>query len=126
MCLTQIPGTHGSDYINASFIDVRLLLAVVTDTLDIKFFRDIARESGTLQHKVRQEHFVNISILQSIMKMCKGPLKEIVEDFWRMVWQYRVKTIMMLTRCVEMGKVSNSLFTNKPTINHPLFHNSYR
>ena len=28
MCLTTIPGKYGSDYINASFIDVRKLVAI--------------------------------------------------------------------------------------------------
>ena len=28
-----------------------------------------------------------------------------VSDFWRMVWEYKIATIVMLTRCVEMSKV---------------------
>lgn len=28
-----------------------------------------------------------------------------VEDFWRAVWQEKVKQIIMLCRCVEMGKL---------------------
>ena len=52
VCLTNIPGKHGSDYINASFIDVSLLEAVVTHLYCT--FRDIARKNSILQHKVSQ------------------------------------------------------------------------
>ena len=39
-------------------------------------------------------------------------MKETVEDFWRMVCQYKVEAVVMLTRCVEMGKVSHNIFIN--------------
>ncbi|CAI8029227.1 Receptor-type tyrosine-protein phosphatase delta [Geodia barretti] len=68
VCLTNIPGKHGSDYINASFID---------------------------GYRKKKQYIA-----------AQGPLKETVEDFWRMVCQYKVEAIVMLTRCVEMGKVS--------------------
>ena len=28
-----------------------------------------------------------------------------VADFWRMVWQYKINHIVMLTKCLEAGKV---------------------
>ena len=34
-----------------------------------------------------------------------GPTEQSVERFWRMVWEYQLTTIVMLTRCVEDGKV---------------------
>ncbi len=35
-----------------------------------------------------------------------GPLKGTVGDFWRMVWEYKLFTIIMLTETVEAGRVS--------------------
>ena len=54
VCLTNIPGKHGSDYINASFIDVSLLVYSCSNTPVHILYRDIARKNSTLQHKVRQ------------------------------------------------------------------------
>ena len=34
-----------------------------------------------------------------------GPVEESVERFWRMVWENKMHTIVMVTRCEEAGKV---------------------
>ena len=34
------------------------------------------------------------------------PLIETIDHFWRMIWEYGVETIVMLTRCVELSRVS--------------------
>ena len=34
-----------------------------------------------------------------------GPVEVSVGRFWRMVWEYGLHTIVMLTQCVEAGKV---------------------
>jgi protein tyrosine phosphatase len=35
----------------------------------------------------------------------QGPLPATVDDFWRMVWEYNCRAVVMLTRCVENGKI---------------------
>ena len=45
--------------------------------------------------------FYKIIILLNI-----GPLPNTLDDFWRMIWEKRLTTIVMLTQCFE-GRVSN-------------------
>ncbi|XP_069594644.1 receptor-type tyrosine-protein phosphatase eta-like isoform X2 [Ranitomeya imitator] len=35
----------------------------------------------------------------------QGPLPRTVNDFWRMIWEKNVRAVIMLTKCVELGKV---------------------
>ena len=37
--------------------------------------------------------------------VAQGPLPNTVEDFWRMVWEYKLTTVVMLTKCYENEKV---------------------
>jgi len=39
----------------------------------------------------------------------QGPLPDTTEDFWRLVWEQRCSTIVMLTHLVERGKVRSLL-----------------
>ena len=39
----------------------------------------------------------------------QGPLSGTIEDFWRLVWEQRCSTIVMLSHLVEGGKVSSSI-----------------
>lgn len=38
-----------------------------------------------------------------------GPKPEMVYDFWRMVWQEHCSSIVMITKLVEVGRVSRAL-----------------
>lgn len=39
---------------------------------------------------------------------CQGPKEETTYDFWRMVDQYNINIIVMLTQLVEKGKVNST------------------
>ncbi|XP_039366829.1 tyrosine-protein phosphatase non-receptor type 18 isoform X2 [Mauremys reevesii] len=56
-----------------------------------------------------QTDYINASFIQGVNnKRCyiatQGPLPHTVLDFWRMIWEYEVKVIVMACREVEMGK----------------------
>ncbi|XP_052281510.1 receptor-type tyrosine-protein phosphatase C-like [Dreissena polymorpha] len=35
----------------------------------------------------------------------QGPTETMMDDFWRMIWQYDISTVVMVTNLVEMGKM---------------------
>ena len=39
-----------------------------------------------------------------------GPMSNTISDFWRMIWEKRLPNIVMLTKCMEAGRVSTHSF----------------
>ena len=55
-----------------------------------------------------------------------GATKEMIDDFWRMVWEQNVDTIVMLNKPIEKGRVcmeNNSWFVYPLLFIH--FHTRY-
>ncbi|XP_064629201.1 receptor-type tyrosine-protein phosphatase eta-like [Lineus longissimus] len=49
---------------------------------------------------------------------CQGPLNRTIDDFWQMVWEQNISTIIMLTKCVESGKEKCARYW--PSDQHPV------
>ena len=41
---------------------------------------------------------------------CVGPKDKTVADFWRMIWEKHILVIVMVTKCVELGKKKCALY----------------
>eukprot|EP00731_Ephydatia_muelleri_P018727 Em0011g767a len=55
---------------------------------------------------------------QNIYISTQGPTDETVNDFWRMVWEKRLGTIVMLTRCIENGREKCAQYWASTNGNH--------
>ncbi|XP_029466612.1 tyrosine-protein phosphatase non-receptor type 18 [Rhinatrema bivittatum] len=70
---------------------------------------DQTRVPLTLRVEEGQTDYINASFIQGLDNpqryiATQGPLKDTMLDFWRMVWEYQVKVIVMACREVELGK----------------------
>ncbi|KAM4020097.1 tyrosine-protein phosphatase non-receptor type 18 isoform 2-T2 [Anomaloglossus baeobatrachus] len=70
---------------------------------------DQTRVPVTLLADEAGSDYINASFIQGVDKQpryiaTQGPLSHTVVDFWRMIWQYNVKVIVMACREVEQGK----------------------
>ena len=88
----------GTDYINASFIDVSIQLKCNSDCITF------------LQGYNEKKAYI----------ACQGPMASTVADFWRMIWEQNVTTIVMVTNLNEEGKVQMAT-TIKLFKNHNMF-----
>ena len=102
-----ISGDSGcdGDYINASYIDVssqELLLSMYVHSLSPQGYNQEQRFIATQGSYIQWCTFWHI-ILFSLMSYT-GPLVNTTVDFWRMVWQERSQSIVMVTNLVEGNK----------------------
>ena len=81
-------GTDGSDYINASFIDVRDTSGYCNGSFEL-----LPIPQG---YKQREAYLAT-----------QGPLQNTVDDFWRMVWEHKCRVIVMLCHLTEEGRESS-------------------
>ena len=100
--LSTIPGVEGSDYINASFVDVR--------SRSMNHAKYPSTYNRLCLHKSWYISSKFISLQQGYHKSrafiaTQGPLPDTKEDFWRLIWEQKSTTIVMLTKEKEAGKV---------------------
>ena len=109
MTLKLLPEDDSSDYINASFVGVSVQI-VITQFLVLMLacshcLRIIVKIVHTLLLKVCLYLLHHYQLPSGVCLLTSGPLPHTVDDFWRMVWEHDLPTIVMLTQLEESGKV---------------------
>ncbi len=89
----KISGDKESDYINASYIDVSVLLLTTPIT------------TPTPQGYNKPDMYI----------AAQGPMPTTIDDFWRMIWEHKLTHVVVLTKCREAGKVKIIIATSLVT-----------
>lgn len=72
----------------------------------------------TLRHKVHNMFVPGLIITLLFAIFTIGPLRNTISDFWRMIWQYKLRTVIMLTETIEAGRVNICLYHTDATYLH--------
>ena len=83
--LSQENQVAGEDYINASFIDVQQTVIAIPVIFVVNYLQGYGEKKAYIASQ--------------------GPKDTSVIDFWKLIWEQNIRTVVMLTRIVEAGKV---------------------
>ncbi|XP_061578753.1 receptor-type tyrosine-protein phosphatase beta-like [Cololabis saira] len=71
---------------------------------------DSSRVKLSIVHGSPYDDYINANYMPGYLSRkefvaAQGPLPTTVNEFWRMIWEKNVQTLVMLTRCNEQGRV---------------------
>ncbi|KAM9753688.1 receptor-type tyrosine-protein phosphatase eta [Menidia menidia] len=71
---------------------------------------DSSRVKLSIIHGSPYDDYINANYMPGYLSRkefiaAQGPLPGTVDEFWRMIWEKNVQTLVMLTRCNEQGRV---------------------
>ncbi|KAM6936903.1 receptor-type tyrosine-protein phosphatase eta-like [Xenentodon cancila] len=71
---------------------------------------DSSRVKLSIVHGSQYDDYINANYMPGYLSRkefiaAQGPLPTTVNEFWRMIWEKNVQTLVMLTRCLEQGRI---------------------
>ena len=114
MKLSREPNVEGSDYINASFIDVSHAFSMYHAVVSHTTMPLLQGYHNRKQAYIASQGEILLDTLLHYLYECSiscgmflsGPKEQTVCKFWQMVWEQQLPAMVMLTRCVEDSRVS--------------------
>lgn len=115
--LSHLDGHLCSDYINASYIDVsaikvKMMMVEKSYNYNNVFFTQGFKEKnkfiaaqGTFNISMGEFMTVCCCIFNTCIDSASGPKLETMADFWRMIWEQKTATVVMLTNLKERKEV---------------------
>ncbi|XP_077424965.1 receptor-type tyrosine-protein phosphatase eta-like [Vanacampus margaritifer] len=81
---------------------------------------DSSRVKLSIIHGIPYDDYINANYMPGYNSKkefiaAQGPLPGTVKDFWRMIWEKNVHTLVMLTRCNEQGRIKCEQYWHSST-----------